>query len=514
MALKLSLLIQLTERVTAPVKRIRTSIRGMATDGERNVGRLDRAVGRLRSSLGRVGRGFNVGGMRSSLAGVIHQVRGLAGRAGMRGLEAASRGAASAVRTVGRAAAGIAIRAAAVTGAGVGFLGGWMTAGAIGVASKFEQFQVVLENTEGSAAKAKRAMDWVKEFGKTTPFEVEEVMEAFVKLKAYGFDPMDGTLRSLGDAASGMGKSLLDAVEMMADAQTGEFERLKEFGVRANADGKKVTFSYVKNGKTMTVTARKNATDIKRAITSIFDGKFAGMMDRQSRTMAGMWSNLKDSFTQFQLDIANAGLFDWLKGKLQSVLNKLTELAKSGKLKEWAEKISKWLEIAGEKAWKFATETNWTKLGQDLAMVGGAIRDVASAISWLTNVLKIYADIKDKLPDGSLLGGASVPTTLPKGGFNFGVDMGQRFANWLKSDTKAPPAASSARPYNPRANIRQLGAPVRQGNATQRPQRVETRTQVDLRIHTDRGTDARATKVATNDRGTTVNIHRAPQAAA
>ena len=45
--LKVSLLIQATERVTGPLRRVRAGIRGMVENGERDIRRLDRAMERL-----------------------------------------------------------------------------------------------------------------------------------------------------------------------------------------------------------------------------------------------------------------------------------------------------------------------------------------------------------------------------------------------------------------------------------------------------------------------------------
>ncbi|MDG4813775.1 hypothetical protein P8629_12270, partial [Hydrogenovibrio sp. 3SP14C1] len=85
-----------------------------------------------------------------------------------------------------------------------------------------------LETIEGSQEKAKASLDWIAGFAKKTPYDLAQVTESFVKLKAYGIDPIaDDALRILGDTGSAMGKSLDQAVEAFADAATGEFERLK-----------------------------------------------------------------------------------------------------------------------------------------------------------------------------------------------------------------------------------------------------------------------------------------------
>ena len=74
----------------------------------------------------------------------------------------------------------------------------------ISTSANFEQMTSTLETIEGSSEKAKQSMDWVAEFAKTTPYELDQVASSFVRLRAYGLDPMDGTLRAVGDAASAM----------------------------------------------------------------------------------------------------------------------------------------------------------------------------------------------------------------------------------------------------------------------------------------------------------------------
>lgn len=263
---------------------------------------------------------------------------------------------------------------------------GWMVAGVIKTAAQFEQFEAVLTTVTGSAAKARQSMDWVQKFAATTPYEMDQVMGAFVKLKAYGIDPTDGSLRSLGDAASAMGKDIESAVEMMADAMTGEFERLKEFGVRASQQGDKVTFRWMKNNKEMTRTTAKNGAAIKKALSDIFDGNYSGAMDRQSKTLVGMWSNLKDMWSGFLLRIARAGIFNRIKASLSNLLNWLGKKAEDGSMDKWAERISDWLEKAWNWGVKIVTETNWKQLAKDVWGIAKAAWSVAiafrNAVNW------------------------------------------------------------------------------------------------------------------------------------
>lgn len=207
--------------------------------------------------------------------------------------------------------------------------------------AEFETYQATLETIEGSADKAKQSLDWISEFGKKTPYEVSQVTEAFVALKAYGIDPIaNEALRTLGDTASAMGKPLMQAVEAFADAATGEFERLKEFGIRAKQQGDEVTFSWTQNGQEMTETVKKNSNDIRAFLLETMGDRFAGAMDRQSRTWTGMMSNLSDTWTEFKQRIGDAGFFNVVQGQLAGLLDWLRRLDEDGTLDRWAQNLS------------------------------------------------------------------------------------------------------------------------------------------------------------------------------
>ncbi|MBP1862140.1 tape measure protein [Rhizobium herbae] len=226
----------------------------------------------------------------------------------------------------------------------------------VGTASKFEKFQTILETTEGSSAKAKAAMGWVTDFAVKTPYELDQVMDSFVKLRAYGLDPTNGLLQDLGDTAAAMGKPLEMAVEAIADAVTGENERLKEFGIKAAVKGNEIYYTYTVNGqKKIAKALASDPGGIQAAITGIMRERYGGAMEKLARTWDGMVSNLSDIWLKFQLAIMNAGLFDWMKGKLQGVLDTVNRLQATGELDKWAAKIGAAIQSVLEGTWTFAT---------------------------------------------------------------------------------------------------------------------------------------------------------------
>lgn len=260
----------------------------------------------------------------------------------------------------------------------------------VGVASQFEKFQTILETTEGSSAKAKTAMNWVADFAAKTPYELSEVTDSFVKMRAYGLDPTKGLLKSLGDTSAAMGKPLTQAVEAMADAVTGENERLKEFGVTASKTGNKITYSYTNAaGKQMQASVKANdRMAIQTKLMAIFNEKYGGAMEKLSATWEGMMSNIADIWSQFQLAIMNAGLFDWMKGKLKLVLDTLNQMKDDGTFDAWAKQISDNILFVLQNAWKFAQQV-W----QVFQTLSGYLSAAADYVGGWKNLASILAGL-------------------------------------------------------------------------------------------------------------------------
>lgn len=184
----------------------------------------------------------------------------------------------SAMNTVGALFAGVSV------GAFAGKL--------IAVEREFGTLNASLITVTGSAREADKAFAMLTNFAATTPFSLQEVTAAFIKLKALGMDPSAEALRSYGNTASAMGKSLNQMIEAVADAATGEFERLKEFGIRAASEGNRVTLTF----RGVSTNIGKNAAEIEAYLRRIGDVDFAGAMDARAKTLDGAISNLGDSW--------------------------------------------------------------------------------------------------------------------------------------------------------------------------------------------------------------------------
>ena len=230
----------------------------------------------------------------------------------------------------------------------------------LGVSRQFEKFNAVLTITEGSAEAARKAMGWVEKFAMDTPYELDKVMEAFVQLRAYGLDPTNGMLTTLGDVAAGMGRDLMQPVEAIADAITGENERLKELGITASKNKGWIEYAYTIDGETKSKKARKgDRAAIMEAVLGIWNEKFGGAMELQKGLFDGILSNIMDRWTKFRKMIMDSGPFDWMKSKLKQVLDTLDRMAASGELDAWAKLIGGHM-LEGLKAiWTFGEDAVW-----------------------------------------------------------------------------------------------------------------------------------------------------------
>ncbi|MCA3488710.1 MAG: tape measure protein, partial [Rhodobacter sp.] len=211
-------------------------------------------------------------------------------------------------------------------------------------AAQFEQFNVQLTTLEGSSAKAEQAMAWIGQFATTTTLSFEETVQAYARLKAFGLDPTTGSLQAMVDtmAATGGGAEKLDGLTLAlgqawtkGKLQGEEAMQMLERGVPvwdllADAMGKSA--AEVQKLSEQGRLGREEITLLMEALGNRYDGA----ADRAMASWDGMMSNLGDQWTRFKLMVMDAGLFDWMKGELNGLLDTLDQMAADGTLQIWA----------------------------------------------------------------------------------------------------------------------------------------------------------------------------------
>lgn len=193
------------------------------------------------------------------------------------------------------------------------------------VRAEREKLQAVLTTSYmGDSMKAKVKMNEIANMAASTPFSVSELTGAFVKMTNAGINPTMKQMNSLGDLASSVGKDFDQLAEAMLDARTGEFERLKEFGIKAQKHGDMVTFSF----KGVKTEVKNTEQAINDYIVGLGDLKgITGSMASTSETLGGKLSNLGDAWDGLMNTMGGStGLFSGIAAELTSFINDIEAL--------------------------------------------------------------------------------------------------------------------------------------------------------------------------------------------
>lgn len=259
--------------------------------------------------------GADITALKRAMAGASELVSASARRMGKMtgaGLAGLGKGGAAAL-SKGFSVAGTALKA----GLGAALAGGAAAMGvgvkAVNAAADFEQTKVAFATLIGDAGKAEQTLAKLRELGAQTPFEFPELADAGRKLIAFGesADTVPDTLRRIGDVSAGVQAPINEIAELYGKARVqgrlfGEDinqltnrgipiiqELAKQFGV-SDSEVKKLVSS-----------GEVGFQAIEQAFISLTSegGKFAGMMEAQSKTTTGLFSTLKDTINEVFLTL-------------------------------------------------------------------------------------------------------------------------------------------------------------------------------------------------------------------
>ncbi|SFH21149.1 Phage tail tape-measure protein, controls tail length [Desulfotomaculum arcticum] len=207
-------------------------------------------------------------------------------------------------------------------GAGAGVYGvGKLT---IGAAMDFEIQQVSMEHWLGGNKKAAQEVtNWLNSFAAKTPFEMGDLFPAMSRgIGISGGDiSMAKQMVSLaGDmAALTPGKTVQDAMEALADAQMGEFERMKEFSMKMTQEEFKTLGGWV-------------------GFLEKAEQKFAGGAEKLSQTATGRFSTITDTIkTLFRQ--AGVGSLEEINPRLRKITDWFDKNEKT--IERWKDSLVK-----------------------------------------------------------------------------------------------------------------------------------------------------------------------------
>jgi tape measure domain-containing protein len=186
--------------------------------------------------------------------------------------------------------------------AAAGGLAFGMIKGAAGIQAMTSQWETLL----GSADKADAMFQRIKDFSSSTPFQLEDLNTGSQRLKAFGIEEekIIETMRMLGDTAGGnaqkldtmtrafgktsaKGKASMEELNMMIDAG------VPILGTLADMYGKSEA-QIIKMASTGSISSDMITSAFQKMTSE--GGQFYKGMERQSQTLNGKISTLKDNF--------------------------------------------------------------------------------------------------------------------------------------------------------------------------------------------------------------------------
>lgn len=177
--------------------------------------------------------------------------------------------------------------------------------GFLKVAGDFEQTEIAFETMLGSAEKAKELLDGLKEDARKTPFTLPGILDAGKRLLAMGIkaDRLRDTIKILGDVTAGVGIDKLPQL-VLAFGQVSAATKLRGQEIRQFTEAGVPLLEELGRtlGKTagevqeMTSRGEVSFEDVRQALENLTmgSGRFANLMEKQSKSFLGILSNLKD----------------------------------------------------------------------------------------------------------------------------------------------------------------------------------------------------------------------------
>ena len=186
----------------------------------------------------------------------------------------------------------------------------------VNASAGFEAVRTRLTGLTGSVSKARIAFDNFNAVASTTPFSLDDVVNAGAQLQAFGADA-NALIKPITDLAAFMGTTATEAANAFGRAfagGAGAADILRERGI----------LNIIKSSQGIADLSKTTLPEFRQALISSLQDPVVGIQgstDRLSKTTVGSISNMKDAFTRLA-----ASLGDRFKPQTDLAVQSLTKL--------------------------------------------------------------------------------------------------------------------------------------------------------------------------------------------
>jgi|GEM_PF-1146714 len=218
----------------------------------------------------------------------------------------------------------------------------------INTSADAEILQKRLDGLFGGAEQGARAMEDLHAIAERNAQSLQDTADAAIRLKVFGFDPLDGTLQRLIDANEkyGNGAQTLETLTtQLGQAYTSNRLQLEELnsitdaGIPILEALAEVTGRSVGELRDM-ASAGELGRDVIRDVVEELGDMAEGAGAKRLTTFRGLVSAVRKELNDFFREVGNAGVLDALKTRLGGLLTVMREAAADGSMVRWATDIA------------------------------------------------------------------------------------------------------------------------------------------------------------------------------
>lgn len=209
------------------------------------------------------------------------------------------------------------------------------------VRSQFQQLEISFTTMLGSEQKAGALMNQLVQTAAKTPFDMSSITNGAKQLLAYGTaaNEVNDILVHLGDISAGLSVPLNDLVYLYGTTMsqgrmyTMDLRQFMGRGIPMAEELGKIMGKTTQEVQQAVTDGKVGADLVKKAIINMTEegGKFGGLMEKQSTTLQGKWSNIGDSVDQMfnELGKKSQGIFGTGLDLISSLVDNWETLVKT-----------------------------------------------------------------------------------------------------------------------------------------------------------------------------------------
>jgi tape measure domain-containing protein len=209
------------------------------------------------------------------------------------------------------------------------------------VRSQFQQLEISFTTMLGSEQRAGALMNQLVQTAAKTPFDMSSITNGAKQLLAYGTaaNEVNDILVHLGDISAGLSVPLNDLVYLYGTTMsqgrmyTMDLRQFMGRGIPMAEELGKIMGKTTQEVQQAVTDGKVGADLVKKAIINMTEegGKFGGLMEKQSTTLQGKWSNIGDSVDQMfnELGKKSQGIFGTGLDLISSLVDNWETLVKT-----------------------------------------------------------------------------------------------------------------------------------------------------------------------------------------